>query len=240
MATKPQIQAPNSKRALIDKANSTTLIAAGVAAFLVVFSLVATNSLISTGKYQQKVISEKKKTLTQIKDNITARDKLFDSYRDFAKSSPNIIGGSSTLNTDKNGENPKIILDALPSKYDFPALTSSIEKLASSQGLAIETLTGVDDEANQSGNQSSAAPQPVPMPFEVTVKGGYPQLQSFVGLFEKSIRPIQIQKITLAANDSGLSQDIVAQTFYQPEKLLQLKTKTLTSGNAAPAKGAQK
>lgn len=227
MATKIPNTAGLTKRALIDKANTTTVIAAAVASFLVVFSLVASRALFSQAMYQNRVITAKKATLKQLDANLAARDDLVSSYEAFVSTSQNIIGGNPSGTGDRDGDNAKIILDALPSKYDFPALASSLEKLATSQGLQIDGIVGTDDEVAQSGEQNAAAPAPVPMDFQLGVKGAYQQVQSLTEVFEKSIRPIQVQKLTLNSSEGNVNASITAQTFYQPEKKLELRKKVV-------------
>lgn len=215
-----------TKRALIDKANTTTVAAAAVAAFIVVFSLVAGKALLSQAGYQNRVISAKKEALSTLNSNLDARDDLETAYKAFTSTSQNIIGGSATGGgTDRDGDNAKIILDALPSKYDFPALTASLEKFTSSQMLEIKTITGTDDEIAQ--KQNNTDPKPVPMAFELEVRGGYPQIQGLMDLFEKSIRPVQIQKVSVSTSDGAVEATIGAQTYYQPEKKMEVRTKVV-------------
>lgn len=216
-----------TKRSLIDKANTTMLIATGVAAFLVVFSLVSARGLISKISYQEKVISHKKETKEQLERNIKARDSLVTSYQAFTGTSRNVIDGNTVGSGDRDGENGKIILDALPSKYDFPALTSSLEKLAQQQNMSASDLSGTDDEVAQSKQAASGSPQPVPIPFQMTVSGSSVQIQNFITSFERSIRPIQIQTLSISTSDTGLSAAIGAQTFYQPAKILQVRKEVL-------------
>jgi len=216
-----------TKRAMIDKANTRTVIIAAVAAFVVMFSLVASKALFSQMVYQNKVITAKKKTLKQLNQNIAARDDLVKSYQSFVSTSQNLIGGSPSGAGDRDGDNAKIILDALPSKYDFPALTSSLEKLAASQGLSIESITGTDDEVAQSAQQSGTVPTPIALDFQIAVKGAYPQIQSFSEILEKSIRPIQVQKVSVVSTDGSVTATITGQTFYQPEKKLEVRTKVI-------------
>lgn len=217
-----------TKRAMIDKANTTTLIVAAVAAFVVMFSLVASKALFSQAAYQNRVISAKKETLQRLEDNLDARDDLVSAYKTFEDSPQNIIGGNPNGGaSDKDGDNAKIVLDALPSKYDFPALTSSLEKLATMQALEIQSITGTDDEIAQLSQQSSSEPKPVPIAFEFEVRGGYPQIRGLVDMFEKSIRPVQVQKLSVTTNDGAISATITGQTFYQPEKKLELRTKVV-------------
>jgi Tfp pilus assembly protein PilO len=216
-----------TKRSLIDKANTTTLVAAGCAAFLVVFSLVSAKALISQLAYQNRVIGAKKDTLKRIDENLKARDSLVQAYRSFTSDGTNIIGGNTSGSSDRDGNNADIILDALPSKYDFPALTASLEKLALGNSLKLSSITGTDDEVNQASQQNSATPKPLPVAFQVKVDGGYGQVQGLIDTFEKSIRPIQVQTFTIQSSDKGLTSEIGAATFYQPEKKLELRTRTL-------------
>ncbi len=216
-----------TKRALISKANSTIVMSTGIAAFLVVFCLIATKTLISEASYQSHVISEKKKALSTLKSDLSARDSLVAAYKSFVNTPQNIIGGNPAGTGDKDGDNAKIVLDALPSKYDFPALATSLEKLVNSEGLTVQSISGTDEEITQAANQSSANPQPVQMPFEVQVAGSYDAVKSFVNDLERSIRPFQVQKVELSGQQGSMTATIDAQTFYQPEKSLNIKTEVV-------------
>jgi Tfp pilus assembly protein PilO len=120
------------------------------------------------------------------------------------------------------------VLDALPSSYDFPALANSIEKLIASQGLEIVSIAGTDDEVAQSENQVSDSPLPVEVPFQTSVNGNYAGIQNLISTFERSIRPVQIQSLTLNAADGDvIAMTIGAQTFYQPAKSLNIKTEVI-------------
>lgn len=213
---------------LINQANNAAFIAVAIGAFVIAFSLIASKTLFSQVSYQQKVISEKKKTLKQLKDNVAARDELVKSYDVFIGAPRNVIGGDSNGASDRDGDNAKIVLDALPSKYDFPALTASLEKLAVAQGLTIESITGTDDEVAQQEQQGSTNPEVVPITFQFVVRGGYPQIQALIESFDRSIRPIQIQKISVTGSTGGgITASIDAQTFYQPEKKLEIIKKVI-------------
>lgn len=214
-----------TKRSLITKANSTIVAATAVAAFVVVFTLFAGKTLASQAAYQNRVISAKKKALSQLKSDLSARDSLVNSYQAFVDTSQNVLGGNPNGTGDQDGDNAKIVLDALPSKYDFPALATSLEKVISSQGLQILGITGTDQELSQ--DQSSATPQPIAMPFQIQVSGSYQSIQSLVSTMERSIRPFQIQTVELSGDQGSMTATISAQTFYQPEKSLQIGSKVV-------------
>lgn len=219
-----------TKRALISKANSTMVMATAIAAFIVVFCAVASKTLLSQASYQNRVISVKKKTLVTLKSNLKAVDTLKDSYRSFVGTPQNVLGGNPSGNGDLDGDNAKIVLDALPGRYDFPALATSLEKLINSQGLQIQSINGTDDEVNQAAKEASAIPVPTPIPFQVRVSGSYDGVKNFVNVLERSIRPIQITKVEISSSlGSGgtAAATIDAQTFYQPEKALKIRTEVV-------------
>lgn len=216
-----------TKRALISKANSTMVIATAIAAFIFVFSMVASKALFSQASYQNKVIDQKKKALATLKSDISAVDSLKESYRSFVETPRNVLGGNPTGTGSLDGDNAKIVLDALPSKYDFPALATSLENLISSQGLEIQAISGTDEEVQQ--RQSSESPSPVPIPFQVRVSGSFESIKNLINAFERSIRPIQVKKVDMASAAQGdsLTALIDAETFYQPEKSLKIKTEVV-------------
>jgi hypothetical protein len=214
----------SSKRALIDKNNTTIVAVTSVAVFVVVFAMVAAKTLASQATYQNHVISAKRAAVKQLKEDITAGNQLKTSYQAFVGTSQNVLGGSPHGSGAQDGDNAKIMLDALPSNYDFPALATTLETLLTNANVQITSIIGTDDELAQNSNQTSPSPEPVAMPFEVTVTGDYTAIQNLVSLFDRSVRPFQIQTLTISGDQSKLTLHITAQTFYQPAKSLKIGT----------------
>ncbi len=217
----------STKKLAIDKAYATIILAIGIATFLAVFSLVASKALYSQMRYQSKVSSQKEKALHTLKDNLAASDQLVTSYEAFSNETTNVLGGNPQGDADKDGDNPRIILDALPSKYDFPALTTSIEKLLKDHDYSITSITGNDDEVSQSAKGTSEEPKPVEMPFSVEVATGDQRVKELMQLFERSIRPMQIHQLALTSQGGQLKVTITAKTFFQPEKNLNVKSEVV-------------
>lgn len=217
----------SSKRLQISKANVFIVMVVSIACFVTVFALTASKTLLSQRSYQANVISKKVTAKKQLQDNIKARDQLVTQYKTFATSTPNAIGGQRDGNADRDGDNAKITLDALPSKYDYPALATSLEKLMTSTGLSIASISGTDDETNQSGSSTSGTPAPVEMPFTVSFSGTAASTQAFFAVLQNSIRPVQVSQITISGTDAKLTTTIVAKTYYQPEKKLTIKSEVV-------------
>lgn len=209
------------KQLAIDKDNTTIAIAVGVAAFVIVFSLVASNALWSQRGYQAEVIGKKKVALKELKKSVDEVDKLKDSYTGFADQPVNVIGGSSTGSGDMDGDNSRIVLDALPSKYDFPALTTSLEKMF--KDYQIQNIEGTDDEVAQAAVEPTGSPELVEIPFAVTLNSSASSTKSALSMFERSIRPFQIEKLTFKGENNEVKVTVNAKTYVQGQKKFDVK-----------------
>lgn len=215
------------KHTLIDKANSRLVMTVSIAAFLVVFSLIASKVLWQQAVYQARVIGKKQAAASQLEKNIAAMDKLKPSYDAFVNTATNDIGGNSLGVGPKDGDNAKLILDALPSKYDFPELTTNLENLVNDQGVRITGISGVDDEIAQSTNSYSPDPRPVDMPFQISVSSDYGRLQGLIRALEHSIRPIKVLTLDVSGSHDKMTMNISAVTYYQPAKSLTIRSEVV-------------
>ncbi len=216
----------SGKRLQIDKANASMVGILAVSAFIAVFSLVACKALLGQRSYQSRVIAEKKKALTQLKSNNEAAVQLVSAYKTFLSAPENIIGGIPTGSADRDGDNAKIVLDALPSKYDYPALITSIEKVLTARNYSIESIVGVDDEINQEQTKDTVI-QPVAMPFDVKIPGNLDTAQGVLDVLQLSIRPMELLKVELGGDDAKLTILVSANSYYQPQKTIKITKKVV-------------
>ena len=213
------------KRIQIDKANSVIVAAVGTAAFLIAFSLVSTKSLLARRAYQEKVANSREHARNELEKNINAVTDLKTRYYEFVGRSENIIKGSSTGKGPRDGDNARIILDALPSKYDYPALASSLEKILKDKGYTIHSMSGVDQEVEHNSSQTDAVQQAVEMPFELTAGGSYRGIVDLLVEFRRSIRPLHIQTLSFEAEKEDVDSiklTIQGKSYYQPQRTLNI------------------
>lgn len=211
------------KRLQISKANSVMVIAVGVAAFMVTFCAIASKTLLSQRSYQARVIEKKEQARDTLNQNVENVEKLAVSYKAFVETEQNVLGGDPKGTGDKDGDNAKIVLDALPSKYDFPALATSLEKLIG-DSYTLESVQGVDDEVAQAAKESSSNPVPIEIPVDVSIKAGsYGSTQGLFSLFERSIRPFKVNKLTLTSGGGTVNVDWTGVTYYQPSKSVEIQ-----------------
>jgi hypothetical protein len=240
----------SSKQLKIEKANTTIIIVLSVCSFLIVFSILGTKALLSQYSYQNRVTTAQGKTITTLQANRVAAEKLIKSYNTFNGQTTNIIGGSaSAITSNQDGTNAKIILDALPYTYDFPALATAIQNLITVPGVTISGITGTDSGSGSSVSAApvatpstttaktptsstavSSTPQPVsaiPIPFTFTVSGSYTNMTAVLTNIERSIRPINVGSIVLSGSDNDMTMVVTANTYYFPSKGLDTSTEII-------------
>jgi hypothetical protein len=225
MAKKVQL---SNKRVAISKANAQMAGVVAAAAFISAFCLVSARVVWSQNIYQAHVTSAEEQANTQFKANVQSVKQLTASYTQFINTPTNIIGGSSAGTGNNDGSNAAIVLDALPDTYDFPALTSSLEKIMTAQAFKISSISGTDEELTQAGKGASPTPQPVAMPFSFSVTdASYTAVQGLITTLQSSIRPIQIDSLTLSGSSSDMQLTVNAHTYYQPAKNLGITKKVV-------------
>ncbi len=199
----------SSKRSLISKVNSTVLFAAGLTAVIVSVAIVTCRALVSQRAYQDRVITKKQLARDTLVSNVADAAKLEESF--------NALEKNVTVNS-------RTILNALPSKYDVPALGSSIEKIVSEGGYKLESFTGEDTaEVTQNSNDPEAAE----IPFTVEISGNYDAIKRFTNDLQRSIRPFKILTLTVTGQDNNLRASYKIVTYYQPAKNLEFKTEVV-------------
>ena len=214
------------KHEIIDRTNQTMVIAVGIATFIFIFSLFAVKSLISQSLYQNRVISAKEKTLAQIKTDKKTVEELKSSYETFNKSGMNILGGSTDGSGPLDGENAKLILDALPNKYDYPALSSSFEKILKDVGYTIGSIGGKEDSSLASMAPTSGNITPIEIPYSFTVTTDVSGIKRLLSTLERSIRPMYVDTMQIQVGDT-IQARVSLHTYFTQEKTFQLGSKEI-------------
>jgi hypothetical protein len=209
------------KHVQIDKSQSTMLIVIAVTVLVVVFSLFGIKAMVAKGLYQRRALHARRQVVDQLQANVKAANTLFTQYKVFAGAGTNVVGGSISGTGNLDGANPTIVLDALPSKYDAPALASSIEKILTDQNITISSLTITDDPAGNS-DKPEAKPQAKSISFSFSGASSYKGITQLLQTFERSIRPFDITNLEISGTDSNMNLTASVTTYYQPAKSLDL------------------
>lgn len=215
------------KHALIGKDNTVMFASIAGAVFIVVFCLFVAKSLLDQSSYNSKVISKKREALNTLKDNRKEAEKLRDSYVSFATEPINIIGGSPAGTGPKDGDNAKLVLDSLPYELDFPALSSSIEKILLDGGYTIQAIGGDDKGSTGNSKLSVSSGGPIEVEFPLGINTSIEGAMNLLQTLELSIRPFQITTLSLDGNGNNLDVSINMKTFYKPQTTFQIGTETI-------------
>jgi hypothetical protein len=224
-----KVEVPKSLHGQIAKAQNSLFFIVVAATIVTVFSLVSTKSLLSQGSYQRNVINQRNKAVKQLKDNLTAAKQLQDQYNTvFENSGPiNIIGGkndSSPNAVPPDGDNARIVLDALPSSYDFPALVTSLTKILQSDNINNPSVGGSDQGATLVATPS-ASPQPASMDVPISGVASFANIQKLLADLQRSIRPFDITSLQVNGGASNMSFSFTMTTYFQPGMSLDVGSK---------------
>jgi Tfp pilus assembly protein PilO len=205
-----QNSAQLSKREQVAKAGSIVLVVVAISSVIVTFSIVSMRFLWQQKGYNSRVISAKTEARDQLSTNLENIDKLSKQFGE--------------LNTSET-TSAKTILHALPPTYDYAALASSIDSLASLSGVTSNTNIGED--TSSTAPNSATTSQPVEIPLSLEVKGSYESIKAYIENLERSIRPIHVQSMTYSGTNTELKVVIDAKTFYQPARSLDVERMNL-------------
>lgn len=220
----PVKTAPNRrsiKHEIIDRDSTRIVATVAVALFVVVFCGFAIKTLFSQSLYHNRVISEKEKTLKQLKKNKEAVKTLEQSYSAFTGESENILGGNPTGQGPIDGNNAKIVLDALPGKYDYPALSSSFEKILREGGYTIVQLGGSEQE--NSTADATGKVTPIEMQYSFGFSSDVAKAKTLLQTLERSIRPMNVDMLRIQVGSAGeLTATVGLHTYYTQQKTFEL------------------
>ena len=219
----------SNRRQIIDKANANVVVAVSISVFILMFSLFALKALISESLYHGRVIKEKKVALSVLEKNASAVKDLEKVYIAFTSEEVNVINGNANGSGPRDGSNSKLVLDALPAEYDFPALSTSLEKILTDGGYSITSLGGQETIAGSDTGEEPTVnvttPLEIPYPINVRASAAPPKL--LLQTLQRSIRPFYVDSLSFQGSSDSLDVNLTLRTFYQPSIGLQISTKVV-------------
>lgn len=228
------------KRQQITQANRTMFMWVAAASVVVGVALVATIFMAQKAWFNERVLSEKMKTSSTLSKNLSVVNDLKDQVR--------LMNTNQALHDAiAPGETQpiQVVLDALPSDANSSALGASLDKkLINDPALRIDTLlvdpvAGVESDDSISGasaaatstsTSSSSSVSSHVIHFTLTVSAessNVNALRAMLQRFERSIRAIDINKLTVEGQGTRVAMTVDANAFYEPAKTVELKTKVV-------------
>lgn len=215
------------KRTQISKANRTMFAWVAVSSVVLGFALVGTIFLFQMLLFNERVLTQKEKTISILKINNDQVDDLEAQVRVLDTNQALI-----DIKANPNDQAIQVILDALPSDRNELALGASLQKklLAGIPGLTVNSVQFQDISSSDSNVQTAsegASSGPFEIPFRLSVSGSETALKQALSNLERSIRTIDITSITIESQGSSRTLTIEARAFYEPARVVELKDKVV-------------
>lgn len=216
------------KRQQIAHSNKMMFLWVAGASVVVAFALVASLFLIKQMVFQTKIIAAKAETNNTLQDNI---DTTPDLKKEVEKliANPNLTDARAKANQN----NLSVIFDALPYVADDIGFGSSLQSvllsgLGTPENITINSLSSSTAEEGEEVAGTAIPEGAQELAFSFTITGSDKDIKEILARFDRSIRPIQIDSLSLQAGEGGkVTASIQARTFYQPAKTLELTNKTV-------------
>lgn len=206
-----------SKKAKIKQSSKTVFVTTMIASVIVAFSLSFMNALYGQWRFNERLHAEKELVRNQLEENVENARLLKQSFTTLENAGP-------IIPDQNNRPNSTVILDALPSRYDFPALITSMGVLADQSSVALDSFSGDDEEVD--AIESSVNPDPQEVTYSVSVRGDYANILAFMTNVERSIRPITIERLSLSGSTTDMTATFAMITYYQPTVDLDITERT--------------
>lgn len=221
------------KRTQIANANRVMFIWVAGVSVLFGFALVASIFLTKLLFFNEKVLSEKSKTVATLRLNNSNVSKLENQIK-VLNTNQRLINNMAEPDT----EAVQVVLDALPSEANSPALGASIQnKLINDiPGLTLDTfqvipvdgvesLTSTEDSVDASTLTSVNSLGEIS--FNLSVFGDDNALKQVLINLEKSIRTIQVTSLKIESQGAVRSLKVDGKAFYLPARVMKLEDKTV-------------
>lgn len=219
------------KRTQIMKANRTMFL--WVAAVSVVFgvALVGIIFIVQMLLFNERVLEEKSKTIATLKVNNENIIELESQIR-VLDTNQSLI----SLKARSDDQAIQVILDALPSEANSPALGSSLQEklLANIPGLElnsikIDPVVGVeylqDTDSMISADPITDTQNNITFNFSVT--GDEIALKKALQNLENSIRTINVVSVMIESQEDKRVMTVNGQAFYEPVRIVELTDKVV-------------
>lgn len=134
----------------------------------------------------------------------------------------------STVKANENDSNLKVVLDALPTADDGSALGASLQQVILPKSK-VETsdLTTISALLLADGTEDASTGAAPTSSFAFTANGDYGRMQTMFGDMERTIRPMNVQTLTMQGIDGGIRATVTGITYYSPEQSVQLGKKSI-------------
>jgi|JI6StandDraft_1071083.scaffolds.fasta_scaffold21640_4 Tfp pilus assembly protein PilO len=216
------------KRQQIQQANKAVFIWVALAGVVIAIAIVLSQFMVKQLLFNIKVINTETKTNAVLIENAEVYAPL---RTEVSKLISNKELTELRLDKNENGDNAlQVVIDAMPTEDDRLSLAASLQqRIFSRSGVRIEQLS-VSSGDSLAGDPAVAVSQTegvVEVPFTFEVSGTYEQIKKLFNDMQLSIRPISVTAVKLSGENSNMTAEIQAKTYYSEPATTDMKKETL-------------
>ncbi len=217
------------KRAQIALANRTMFMWVTGVSVLLGFALVGIIFLTQLMLFNERVLTEKNKTVRNLETNLSVVDELESKVK---KLDANQLLIDSKAKSDDQAI--QVVLDALPSEANSLALGASLQNklLAGINGLTIQSLQvdpvdGAELLAGDGLIVDGSSKTTNYITFNFSVSGDDASLKQALINLEKSIRTIDVSSVKIESQGINRQMTVSGRAYFEPAIKVELKEKTV-------------
>lgn len=220
------------KRTQIAKTNKMMLLWISASSVIIGAAIVVAFYLGQKLIYNERILAEKQKTITTLQNNVAVAPKLESAVRAL-----DVNAALATSKAKESDQAIQVILDALPSDANSPALGASLQNklLAGISGLTIETMQvdpvqGIESLSNNrsSSDKAGSSDEVQEITFQFAVRGDQKALKQVLTKLERSIRTIDITSLRIESqSETNQLLAVRARAFYTPAVDIKLYNKVV-------------
>lgn len=217
------------KRQQIKQANKAVFIWVAIAGIVIAIAVVLSQFMVKQLLFNIKVINTQTKTNAVLIENA----KVYTPLRtEVSKLISNKELTDLRLNKDENGDNAlQVVIDAMPTQDERLALAASLQqRIFSRSGVRVEQLGFLDGAASSGAVVAETTPVAegiVEVAFAFKVSGSYDQMKRMFEDMQLSIRPISVTNLKLSGENSNMTAEIQAKTYYSVPPTTDMKKETV-------------
>lgn len=211
------------KRQQIASANKMIFVWVIIASIAISFCGVTMQFLVRQAIFNQKIINAKLETQSTLSKNLD----------NVAKLKENVDGLQADTQLAKVKANPqdtnlKVVLDALPTTDDRTALGASLQQvILPKSGVNTSDITTVSPADLTAADPLTSSSEVPTANFTFAATGDYTRMKTMLSDLERTIRPINVQKLSLQGVDGQVKATIVGVSYYLPQQTVQLGKKPI-------------
>lgn len=164
-----------------------------IAVVMLVVGFIVSRAIFKTISFNNRVISEKRQVESKLKTNVKNLGTIMGNYEVF----------------EETGAGSDVVLKALPTEVDIPALLTRLEFMFNSSGVSFGGFSIEGAENVLAGGETELSSEtPLEATVTISISGPYANIKQALSNIENEIAPYKVKTLGISGNDREASAQI--------------------------------